>query len=135
LPITTRLCPPDAATLANEWRIGLKRGARSSNGHVAVIENPSHHGLIDIDALDLVHVYLNSVALNEAVRVDNAAVRNHNLVHPADEPRAQTQAVLLRENRLLMPPIPRRVLNGEKQRLEVQNPTHAALVSNGLSRL
>ena len=69
----------------------LERGARTSNGHVAVIENPSHHGLIDINALDLVHVYFDGVALNEAVRIDNAAVGDHNLVRPADEPRAQRE--------------------------------------------
>ena len=72
-------------------------GASSSNGHVAVIENPSHHSLIDIDALDLVHVYLNSVALNEAVRINDAAVRDHNLVRPADEPRRNARSTAKRK--------------------------------------
>src|SRR5881628_2471513 len=67
----------------------LERCTSSSNRHIAVIEYPSQHALIDINALNLVHVHLNSVALNEPVRIDDAAVRDHNLVRPADEPRAK----------------------------------------------
>ena len=51
---------------------GLKRLSSSSNRHIRVVERPTHYVLIDVNALNLVHIDLDRVALNEAARVDDA---------------------------------------------------------------
>jgi hypothetical protein len=67
---------------------GLHRCASPSNSHVAIVEDPSKHTLVDVDAFYFVHMHFDRVALDEAVRINNATVRNHDFGHPSNKPSA-----------------------------------------------
>jgi hypothetical protein len=44
----------------------LKSGAGATNGHVAIVDEPSENALIDVDTFDLVHVHFYRMPLDEA---------------------------------------------------------------------
>src|SRR5690242_9306710 len=65
--------------------------ASAANDDVAIVENAAEDRLIDIDALDLVHVHFDRVAADEAGLVDDAAVGHVDLSRPPPEPGAETR--------------------------------------------
>ena len=50
----------------------LEAGAGAADGDVAVVEEAAEQRLVDVDALDLVHVHLGGVAPDEAALQDDA---------------------------------------------------------------
>jgi hypothetical protein len=61
-----------------------------ANGDVAIIEHPSKNRLVDINALNLVHIHLNRMPTDETPLVDDAAVGHVYLSRPAPEPGAES---------------------------------------------
>src|SRR5215468_8565242 len=53
---------------------GLEACADAAHQNVAVSEHAAEHRLVDVDALDLVHVHLDGFAANEALFVDDATI-------------------------------------------------------------
>ena len=64
----------------------LEPRAGAADGDVAVVEKTAEQRLVDVDALDLVHVHLGGVAPDEAALQDDAAVGDGDLGGPALEP-------------------------------------------------
>src|SRR5215831_2836553 len=79
-----------------KWRVDIIQrfdaNAGPANGDVAVVEHPSQYRLVDIHALNLIHVHLNRVSADEAPLVDDAAVSHINLCGPAPKPGTECQS-------------------------------------------
>src|SRR6185312_8071283 len=65
--------------------------AGAANDDVAIVEDAPEDRLIDIDALDFVHVHFDRVAADEAGLVNDAAVGHVDLSRPPPEPGAETR--------------------------------------------
>src|SRR4051794_13953208 len=69
-----------------DGRNGFLAFANTQDGDVAVIEKPSHDGLVDVDALDLVEGDLEGTALDETGFMHDAAIGDVRLSREAVEP-------------------------------------------------
>src|SRR5438034_932256 len=65
--------------------------AGAVNDHIAVIEQAAEDGLVDVHALDLVHVHFHGVAAHEAALVDDPAVGDRDLRSHPVKPGARQQ--------------------------------------------
>src|SRR5438876_4488275 len=65
---------------------GLDAGAGPANGDIAVIEDAAEDGLVDVHALDLVHVHLDGVPSDQTPLEDHAAVGDRELGADAPDP-------------------------------------------------
>src|SRR5947209_2835702 len=65
--------------------------AGAVNDHVAIIEQAAEDGLVDVHALDLVHVHFHGVAAHEAALVDDPAVGDRDLRGHPVKPSARQQ--------------------------------------------
>src|SRR5579883_2081899 len=66
----------------------LESAARSAHGDIAVIEDSPEQALVDVDALDFLHVHLDRMAADEAFLENDAAVGHRDFRRHASEPRA-----------------------------------------------
>jgi hypothetical protein len=62
--------------------------ASSMDRHIAIIKEASEQALVDIDAFDLVHVHFDGLAVEEAVDVNHATIRDSDLHRPTLPPSA-----------------------------------------------
>ena len=111
-----------------------------------IIEKPSKHALIDINAFDLVHMQFYRMALDEPAGIDHATIRDHDLGHPTNKPSAKCKKQRKKQagggKDPAIPPLHYQILSrdrcsdkGEGDRREIQDPIHAALIANSLSWL
>src|SRR4029079_19008414 len=107
----------------------------------AIVEHAPKHRLIDVDALDLVHMDLDRAALNEALDIDHPEIGDGDLGGPADEAGAQSEDSGDGEaDRSNNPPDRSEsccdnACNREANRHQIRHPAHASLIADRFSRL